>query len=187
MCNIYVCVYVCTYVCIWLCRHVCVNFLISLWICVLCTSYKKKSSFIKQCYLLQHYKLSAKKCSPTSAPHECIVWPECGTRLQDFRFVYHLSQEQRLPVVIHYGDRTHMRATVKYNGNSRNIHPLFFSFVISKQHAALLILLRHDAQKAYDVQKALFSIHPMRYHQINSKKSEASEFIQKSETKVVWH
>jgi hypothetical protein len=181
------CVYVWTVVCLRLCRHVCVKFLISLCICVLYTSYKKKISFIKQCYLLQHYQSLAKKCSPTSAPPGGIVWPECGTRLQDFRFVYHLSQEQRLPVVIHYGDRTHMCATVKYNGNSRNIHPHFFSFVISKQHAALLILLRHNAQKGYDVQQALFSIHPMRYHQINSKKSESSEFIQKSETKVVWH
>ena len=91
-----------------------------------------------------------------------------------------------MPVVIHYGDRTHMRATVKYNGNSRNIYPPFFFFVINKQHAALLILLRHDAQEAYylRVQRALFSVHSMRYHQINSRKRKSSEFMQKSESKV---
>jgi len=129
MCNVYiymcVCVRVCTYVCIWLCRHIYVKFLISLCTYVLRVSYKKSKSFIKQRYLLQWYQSLTKKCSPTSAPPEGIVWPECGTRLQDFRFESHLSQERRLPVVIHYGDRTHMRATVKYNGNSRNIHPLF--------------------------------------------------------------
>jgi len=39
-----------------------------------------------------------------------------------------------LPVVIHYGDMTHMRATVKYNGNSRNIHPLFLLSTNSTLH-----------------------------------------------------
>jgi hypothetical protein len=128
ICVVYTCVYAFTYVCIWLCRHICVKFLISLCIYVLCTSYKISNSFIKQCYffcnIINHWRRSV--CSPTSAPPEGIVWPECETRLQDFRFVYHLSQERSLPVVIHYGDRTHMCATVKYNGNSRNIHPPFF-------------------------------------------------------------